>query len=250
MIDFSIGYRFEETHRYGVDIRDLITMKEGLELIPVYELNPKDWESINYLLDYDLPIPEWKKIEKKMIVYPLENLKKQYPPPLFVKKDIFFSSTIIYKVNHKNKITNEVIKALKRILSEDPNIKGIDYSIYPISEDGKLYYIDIYLIQSSEAFPWTKKEILKAAKELKIDTSIISLETIIKGIETELEHGKINPRTNVTNSDLIVTIKIALAHLSEDPKYYELLSEMEKKSLDFWKEKEKPSIFLTSSNMF
>ena len=36
----------------------------------------------------------------------------------------------------------------------------------------------------------------------------------------ELEHGYVNPITNVTNNDLLMTAKIALAHLMEFPNYY------------------------------
>ena len=40
------------------------------------------------------------------------------------------------------------------------------------------------------------------------------------GINIELEHGTINPMTNVTNDDLEMTAKIALAHLNEYSNYY------------------------------
>lgn len=42
----------------------------------------------------------------------------------------------------------------------------------------------------------------------------------LDGINIEVEHGTINPSTNVTNNDLIMTAKIALAHLNEFPNYY------------------------------
>ncbi len=42
----------------------------------------------------------------------------------------------------------------------------------------------------------------------------------LDGINIEAEHGFINPITNVTNDDLIMTSKIALAHLNEFPNYY------------------------------
>lgn len=45
-------------------------------------------------------------------------------------------------------------------------------------------------------------------------------EELLIGINIEVEHGSINPKTNVTNNDLIVTTKIALAHLNEFPNYY------------------------------
>jgi len=47
-----------------------------------------------------------------------------------------------------------------------------------------------------------------------------SLDDLITGINIELEHGTINPKTNVTNDDLVLTMKIALAHLNEFPNYY------------------------------
>lgn len=45
-------------------------------------------------------------------------------------------------------------------------------------------------------------------------------EEFLTGINIEMEHGNINPKTNVTNDDLLMTSKIALAHLNEFPNYY------------------------------
>ena len=45
-------------------------------------------------------------------------------------------------------------------------------------------------------------------------------EEFLEGINIELEHGFVNPSTNVTNNDLLTTAKIALAHLNEFPNYY------------------------------
>ena len=50
------------------------------------------------------------------------------------------------------------------------------------------------------------------------------------GMEVELEHGTVNPLTNVTNDDLVTTGKIALAHLNELPDYYTRLLKMEKEA--------------------
>lgn len=63
-------------------------------------------------------------------------------------------------------------------------------------------------------------DILKVAKKLNIDFNKFSLKDFITGINIELEHGLINPLTNVTNNDLLTTAKIALAHLNEFPNYY------------------------------
>ena len=38
-----------------------------------------------------------------------------------------------------------------------------------------------------------------------------------RGLDVELEHGSDDPETNVTNSDPVMTAKIAWAHLKELP---------------------------------
>ena len=45
-------------------------------------------------------------------------------------------------------------------------------------------------------------------------------EELLEGINIELEHGKVNENTNVTDNNLVKTAKIALAHLNEFPNYY------------------------------
>jgi Protein of unknown function (DUF5661) len=47
------------------------------------------------------------------------------------------------------------------------------------------------------------------------------------GMDVELEHGTADPQTNVTGDDLIMTAKIARAHLNEFPDYYTRLAKME-----------------------
>lgn len=48
-----------------------------------------------------------------------------------------------------------------------------------------------------------------------------------QGLDVELEHGRREPATNVTNDDPLLTAKIALAHLRELPDYYTRLARME-----------------------
>lgn len=67
---------------------------------------------------------------------------------------------------------------------------------------------------------YSKQDILYAAKLLGINFDKFTLEDLITGVNIELEHVKVNPKTNVTNNDLIFTMKIALAHLNEFPNYY------------------------------
>lgn len=59
-----------------------------------------------------------------------------------------------------------------------------------------------------------------AASVLGINFDSFTVYDFLDGINIELEHGLINPNTNVTNNDLITTAKIALAHLNEFPNYY------------------------------
>ena len=60
----------------------------------------------------------------------------------------------------------------------------------------------------------------KVARILNINFDKFTPEEFLTGINIELEHGKINPITNVTDDNLIYTAKIALAHLNEFPNYY------------------------------
>lgn len=59
-----------------------------------------------------------------------------------------------------------------------------------------------------------------AASVLGISFDHYTIEEFLTGLNIELEHGTVNPQTDVTNDDLIITAKIALAHLNEFPNYY------------------------------
>lgn len=61
---------------------------------------------------------------------------------------------------------------------------------------------------------------LYIASILNVNFNKFSKEEFLDGINIELEHGTINPKTNVTDNDLLKTAKIALAHLNEYPNYY------------------------------
>ncbi|MDD6796143.1 MAG: hypothetical protein PUE01_12170 [Clostridiaceae bacterium] len=60
------------------------------------------------------------------------------------------------------------------------------------------------------------------------------LQQFLFGINVELEHGKRNPKTNVTNDEPILTGKIALAHLMEFPDYYIRLKKLEEEAKAYW----------------
>lgn len=71
--------------------------------------------------------------------------------------------------------------------------------------------IDIYNLQDA----------YYATSLLNVKFDKFSPQEFLDGINVELEHGKKNPVTNITNDDLIMTAKIALAHLNEFPNYYD-----------------------------
>jgi hypothetical protein len=97
-----------------------------------------------------------------------------------------------------------------------------------------------------------KQEALKAIEQLKISHPNFTVDDLAKGIEVEYEHGTVNPLTNITNDDPLMTAKIALAHLLENrenlkvtpktpnadlgqPDYYDGLEYVETVPPNFWR---------------
>lgn len=73
-------------------------------------------------------------------------------------------------------------------------------------------------------------EAKRIGEALGIDWSRFDVEQYRMGLDVELEHGKTDPHTNVTNDDPIMTGKIALAHLNEFSDYYTRLEKMEREA--------------------
>jgi hypothetical protein len=69
------------------------------------------------------------------------------------------------------------------------------------------------------------------------DRSRFDVEQFRMGLGVELEHGGIDPTTNVTNDDEVTTGKIARAHLNKFPDYYSRLAEMEAEAERYWSER-------------
>jgi len=81
------------------------------------------------------------------------------------------------------------------------------------------------------------KEAEFIGNQLEIKWDKFNIDQFRRGIKVELEHGSSNPKTNVSNNDLLITAKIALAHLNEIPDYYDRLEKMEKEGDNYWKNK-------------
>ncbi|RXE56810.1 hypothetical protein ABH15_01230 [Methanoculleus taiwanensis] len=80
----------------------------------------------------------------------------------------------------------------------------------------------------------TTEEAKMIGEALGLTWDRFDVEQFRQGMEVELEHGLHDPATNVTNDDLLVTGKIALAHLNEFPDYYDRLEVMEEEAKRYW----------------
>ncbi|OGD66640.1 hypothetical protein A3F08_03050 [Candidatus Berkelbacteria bacterium RIFCSPHIGHO2_12_FULL_36_9] len=77
----------------------------------------------------------------------------------------------------------------------------------------------------------------KTGEKIGISWNNFNIDQFRRGIIVELEHGTVSPQTNVTNDDLEMTGKIALAHLNEFHDYYDRLEKMEKEAEKYWNTK-------------
>jgi hypothetical protein len=81
----------------------------------------------------------------------------------------------------------------------------------------------------SERTSSTVDEARSVGESIGIDwaSAAFDVEHFRMGMDVELEHGRHDLSANVTDSDPVVTGKIALAHLNEFPDYYTRLARME-----------------------
>jgi hypothetical protein len=73
----------------------------------------------------------------------------------------------------------------------------------------------------------TADEAHRIGASLGLDWAQIDIEQFRRGLEVELEHGARDPETDVTRDDLVLTGKIAWAHLKEIRDYYTRLDQLE-----------------------
>jgi Protein of unknown function (DUF5661) len=63
---------------------------------------------------------------------------------------------------------------------------------------------------------------------LDLNGAAFDVDMFRRGLDVELEHGRHDPQTNVTDDDPLITGKIAWAHLKELPDYYDRLEVLER----------------------
>jgi hypothetical protein len=64
---------------------------------------------------------------------------------------------------------------------------------------------------------FTAEEAKAVGEQIGIKWDKFDVDQFRRGMDVELEHGTVDPWTNVTDDDPIITGKIALAHLNEFP---------------------------------
>jgi Protein of unknown function (DUF5661) len=69
------------------------------------------------------------------------------------------------------------------------------------------------------------------------DSSRFDVDQFRMGLDVELEHGRHDAATNVSDDDEDTTGKIAWAHLNEFPDYYTRLAKMEAEAERYWDER-------------
>jgi hypothetical protein len=82
---------------------------------------------------------------------------------------------------------------------------------------------------------FTVEQAEAVGNSLGVDWKAVDVEQFRRGMNVELEHGLRDPATNVTGDDVVVTGKIAWAHLKEFSDYYDRLASMEEEADAYWK---------------
>ena len=83
---------------------------------------------------------------------------------------------------------------------------------------------------------FTREDAQRIGERIGIDwnASEFDVEQFRMGLEVELEHGRRDPTTNVSDDHELTTGKIARAHLNEFPDYYTRLAKMEAEAERYW----------------
>lgn len=74
---------------------------------------------------------------------------------------------------------------------------------------------------------FTSEDLSRMAKNAKIDISKYDRKELLAGINTEKEHKDTSKKLDVVGKNESKILKIALAHLEEDPHYYKKLKKAE-----------------------
>lgn len=89
----------------------------------------------------------------------------------------------------------------------------------------RAYIHDSTPVRNKASFSLTEAKQIGDALGIRWDTC--DFEQFVLGLSVELEHGRRDPKTDVTHDEPLLTGRIAWAHLKEIPDYYTRLAVME-----------------------
>lgn len=91
---------------------------------------------------------------------------------------------------------------------------------------------------------FTKTHARLCANKYHVNLDVVPLDEFHAGLNIEREHaGVVSKLTDVARGHADICVRIVLAHLNEDPRYYKYLQQMEIRREKYWKGRTKPSIF-------
>lgn len=158
------------------------------------------------------------------ITTPNNSPTKNSPPPLLSNIPPITSNVPPPPLSEppKPKKIEEFIPPPKGKATFDDVLKEMQLGKLSLKKTGKLQgegFNPKFIEKDANLF---LKKIKKDIKDYLILRKIdkIPINEIVNGMNHELEHGTKNEYTNVTNDNFMITGKIALAHLLEDPYYY------------------------------
>lgn len=139
-------------------------------------------------------------------------------------------------------IPSTVLKPSKNVVPQRPPRRDLgetDFRQPPTSQTAGGMAQNKYVTYKKRKFGY--KDALQFINNMGLDMKKekFTVDDVIKGLNVELEHGTVDPKTNVSENDLMVTGKIALAHLREFPDYYRRLEQMEKAGDAYWEKRSK-----------
>lgn len=200
------GIRNDERKHY-LSFKEIYDFYGGINISEPTKVNFKKPSSYGEGLKMAL-LGELAAVEK------YRDLRAGLPNEFF--RDMVFE-IITDELKHAHKYTYLLYLNLEKQLSKK------DINLRAITTDSKQKHFsenDAYLIAKVLGVDFNKEH--------------FDVEQFRMGLDVELEHGKVNPLTNVTDDDSIRTGKIVLAHLKEFPDYYTRLAKMEKEAKEYW----------------
>ncbi len=140
--------------------------------------------------------------------------------PIKDKEDLENAVKLVHMSDHPDKAKEHVKKRAKALGATDSlpaDWVGENKQKVP----NRLRLMSSILTEALEPhLEFTEDLVIQTAQKGDIDVTKYDKSELAKGMDIEMEHGTVNPITDVTHDDLVATMKIAMVHLDENPNYY------------------------------